>query len=42
MDGVLSDEVRKKIFDTWMENTTPSTDDRNGCVSVKLAKLAYL
>ena len=38
----LSNEIRQDIYDTWVENITPSTDDRNDRVSVKIAKLAYL
>ena len=38
----LSVDTRQAIYDTWIANTTPSTDARNDRVSVKIGKLEYL
>ena len=37
----LSDVIKQKIYNTWVENAITSTDNRNDHCSVKISKLEY-
>ena len=38
----LGIDVRQKIYDTWIDNATPSTDNRNNRCEVKISEQEYL
>ena len=38
----LSLDVKQKIYDTWIENSQTSTDNRNDRCKVKIPKMDYI
>ena len=39
---VLAPEVRQAIYDTWIDHSVASTDNRNNCASVQISKKEYI